>query len=252
MDGSAEPRFFLILTNISKLDNIKKVMVSANAFGVSEVFVVGLPQLDLGPMCANAFGKHQPPSLGTSLPAESDVSWCQGLLVSTVPPIMFRRFRSLAACREYCQRIKCSICGIEILAAAEDVTGAPFRGDTAFMLGNEGAGLSERQIEACDHFVKIPHYGGGTASLNVAVAASIVMHRFAVWARCQHRKIRAGAFQYHPRASELYHPLPNAGRLQQAMGRKCEGTKPSAVTVVHGAGAEEEEVRFALRHTPVM
>ena len=30
----------------------------------------------------------------------------------------------------------------------------------------------------CDFFVYIPQYGGGTASLNVTVAASIVLHHF--------------------------------------------------------------------------
>ncbi|KAI5057630.1 hypothetical protein GOP47_0027645 [Adiantum capillus-veneris] len=34
----------------------------------------------------------------------------------------------------------------------------------------------------CDYFIYIAQYGGGTASLNVAVAASIVLHHFAVWA----------------------------------------------------------------------
>ena len=58
----------------------------------------------------------------------------------------------------------------------------PFTGPTAFMMGNEGQGLSERHIQLCDSFVYIPQYGGGTASLNVAVAASIVLHQFAVWA----------------------------------------------------------------------
>ena len=50
------------------------------------------------------------------------------------------------------------------------------------MMGNEGDGLNERQIQLCDSFVYIPQYGCGTASLNVAVAASIVLHQFAVWA----------------------------------------------------------------------
>ena len=31
----------------------------------------------------------------------------------------------------------------------------------------------------CDFFVYIPQYGGGTASLNVTVAASIVLQHFA-------------------------------------------------------------------------
>jgi tRNA C32,U32 (ribose-2'-O)-methylase TrmJ len=111
----------------------------------------------------------------------------------------------------------------------------------------QGSGLSEKQIEACDHFIYIPHYGGGTASLNVACAASIVLHRFAAWAQYRHRPVVADAFQYTPRAAELYHPLPNSARLQQAMGRKCEGQKPSPVAVAHG----EAEVRFALPHSAV-
>lgn len=44
-------------------------------------------------------------------------------------------------------------------------------------------GLSSRQKAVCDKFVYIPQYGSGTASLNVAVACSIVLHHFAVWAQ---------------------------------------------------------------------
>jgi hypothetical protein len=36
------------------------------------------------------------------------------------------------------------------------VPGQPFRGSTAFLMGNEGHGLTEAQIAACDHFVYIP------------------------------------------------------------------------------------------------
>ena len=50
------------------------------------------------------------------------------------------------------------------------------------MLGNEGQGLTPRQMALCDAFVYIPQHGAGTASLNVAIAASIVLHHFAVWA----------------------------------------------------------------------
>lgn len=35
-----------------------------------------------------------------------------------------------------------------------------------------------KECEICDFFVYIPQYGGGTASLNVTVAASIVLHHF--------------------------------------------------------------------------
>lgn len=42
--------------------------------------------------------------------------------------------------------------------------------------------MNEKQLALCDSFCYIPQYGPGTASLNVAVAASIVLHSFAVWA----------------------------------------------------------------------
>ena len=42
--------------------------------------------------------------------------------------------------------------------------------------------MNEKQLAMCDHFVYIPQYSQGTASLNVNVAASIVMHHFSTWA----------------------------------------------------------------------
>jgi tRNA C32,U32 (ribose-2'-O)-methylase TrmJ len=43
----------------------------------------------------------------------------------------------------------------------------------------QGTGLSDKEMEICDSFVYIPQSGPGTASLNVTVAASIVLHQFA-------------------------------------------------------------------------
>ena len=50
-------------------------------------------------------------------------------------------------------------------------------GDIAVVVGNEGTGLSEKQMASCDQFVRIPQYGAGTASLNVYTAASIVLYK---------------------------------------------------------------------------
>lgn len=41
--------------------------------------------------------------------------------------------------------------------------------------------MSEQQKSCCDSFVYISQHGGGTASLNVTVAASIILHRYAGW-----------------------------------------------------------------------
>lgn len=42
--------------------------------------------------------------------------------------------------------------------------------------------MNPKQLALCDSFLYIPQHGPGTASLNVAVAASIVLHTFALWA----------------------------------------------------------------------
>ena len=38
--------------------------------------------------------------------------------------------------------------------------------------------MSDAQKGICDHFVYIPQYGNGTASLNVNVATALVLHNF--------------------------------------------------------------------------
>lgn len=53
----------------------------------------------------------------------------------------------------------------------------------AFMVGNEGQGMPEVQMQACDHFVYISQYSAATASLNVNCAAAIVLEHYARWAR---------------------------------------------------------------------
>ncbi len=67
------------------------------------------------------------------------------------------------------------------------------------MLGNEGSGLSPKQMALCDEFVYIPQYGVGTASLNVAVACSIVLHHFACWAGYPEREREGFKFVVAPR-----------------------------------------------------
>lgn len=46
-------------------------------------------------------------------------------------------------------------------------------GPTAFMFGNEGTGMTEKQLRLCDSLVYIPQFGYGTASLNVSNAGNM-------------------------------------------------------------------------------
>lgn len=104
--------------------------------------------------------------------------------------VAFRHFKTLEECCDILRCENCDIIGIEIIEDALPISTYPFnrRKSTAFMLGNEGQGMTDRQINLCDSFVYIPQYGVGTASLNVAVAASIVLHTYAVWAGYSERK----------------------------------------------------------------
>ncbi|TVU17901.1 hypothetical protein EJB05_33962, partial [Eragrostis curvula] len=156
---------FVVVHNVAKRHNVGTLARSATAFGVAEVVVVGRRDV-------SAFGSH-----------------------GATSHLRFRHFTSLALARAYLKDERgCDICGVEITDDAKPVTAHPFRGSTAFLFGNEGTGLSQKECEICDFFVYIPQYGGGTASLNVTVAASIVLHHFGVWAGFPERSREGNKF----------------------------------------------------------
>ncbi|KAK1946707.1 hypothetical protein P3T76_002259 [Phytophthora citrophthora] len=109
MEGVATPRHFLILNNVQKNKNIKNMLVSASAFGVKEVFVVGQKKFDL---------QEQEQFL-------SSLS-CQ-----------VTRLATLKDCRAHCQERGIRIVGVEIMHDAKSIADQPFTGDTAFIMGNE-------------------------------------------------------------------------------------------------------------------
>ncbi|KNH09694.1 hypothetical protein XU18_0379 [Perkinsela sp. CCAP 1560/4] len=76
--------------------------------------------------------------------------------------------------------MKCLLVGIEIMPGAKSIreNPLPFYGNTCFLLGSEGQGLSDQDKSLCDYFVYIPHAGSGTGSLNVSVACAIVLYQF--------------------------------------------------------------------------
>ncbi|KAI4345523.1 hypothetical protein L6164_012637 [Bauhinia variegata] len=139
---------YVLVHNIAKRHNVGTLARSAAAFGVSEFILVGRRDF-------NSFGSH-----------------------GSTSHIRFRHFHSLQEAGNFLKEKDCDICGVEITDDAQPVNQHPFKKSTAFLLGNEGTGLSAKECEICDFFVYIPQYGSGTASLNVTVAASIVLHHF--------------------------------------------------------------------------
>ena len=188
-NNNNKPKCYLTITNISKKPNVRSLLLLAAAFGCATVFVAGQKKFDF----SAAEG-----SSSTDLPHQLRAMVRDGQM----DIVRFDRLdeciahiKSIGAedddeigeagagtCNRQ-QRRPIRVVGVEIDPSSEDVEGEPFEGDTAFMMGNEGQGMNEKQMTLCDGFVKIAQYGGGTASLNVYVAASIVLHRFHHWAR---------------------------------------------------------------------
>jgi hypothetical protein len=83
----------------------------------------------------------------------------------------------------------------------------------------QGQGLNERQLALCDSFVYIPQYGPGTASLNVAVAASIVLHHFALFAGYPVRQREVGWGGQ--REGQAAWPRQMAGDGRARQGQRC-------------------------------
>jgi len=163
-DGRSEHHdSYLILHNIAKRSNYGFLLRTATAFGVAGIIVVGKRRFDAGGACGTARGSSK------------------------------RHFHTMPEACAFLRSRDCSIVGIEITDSAQPVHCHRWSGSTAFMVGNEGGGLTASQKAHCDAFVYIAQYGS-VECLNVNVAAGITLHHFAVWAGLYEQKKCGGRF----------------------------------------------------------
>ena len=175
------PRPYLILTNISKRQNVRNLLQLSAAFGCPAVFVVGQPSFEFDP---DAEGTDVPSQLREGIRRGTmEIVRFDGLdeCVAHVKSMYVERSGGTSA--DDNQRQAMPILGVEIDESSVNLESEPFASSTAFMMGNEGSGMSSKQMAACDGFVRISQYGGSTASLNVSVACGLVLHRFDLWRR---------------------------------------------------------------------
>ncbi len=158
-----KPSFYLLIYNISKLKNVGTLIRSANAFGVKQIFILGSDKKIL----KKFFGSQ-----------------------GTVNKSDFLFFDNPNQLLTYCKDNNISCCGVEIGNNSQPIQSYQFKGDTLFILGNEGQGMNNKQKELCgENLVYIPQYSNKTASLNVACAGSIIFHHFALWAKYEETKV---------------------------------------------------------------
>lgn len=148
----------VVLHNIRSAHNVGSVFRTADAAGIREIFLVGYT-----PLPVNRFGHVQKEIAKTALGGEKTVPWT---FVST-----WRQCEKLLKERGY-----------RLVAVEQDKRALPYtalhtKSSKAFIFGNEVQGLPKAVRDSADALVYIP-MRGKKESLNVSVAAGIIMYSF--------------------------------------------------------------------------
>ena len=146
---------FLILYSIRSAYNVGAIFRTADAVGVSKIYLVGVT-----PCPADKFGRVSGQIAKTALGAENAVVW---EYKKTLPPLIKKLKKEM----------------VEIIALEQDVQAVDYRklkpkGDWALILGEETTGLSRSDLDKCDVIIEIP-MKGEKESLNVSVAAGVAI-----------------------------------------------------------------------------
>jgi tRNA G18 (ribose-2'-O)-methylase SpoU len=159
----------VLLHNIRSTHNVGSIFRSADAAGVSSIFLSGYT-----PIPIDRFGRPQKDIAKTALGAEKNIAW-----------------NYLKKPQKLISDLKkegWTIVGVEQDKRAIDYRTFKVGGKTLFIFGNEVLGISPSLRKQCDTIVEIPmhgamvqqahhsrHTGRGKESLNVSVAAGIIL-----------------------------------------------------------------------------
>ena len=154
---SKKYNFSVLIYNIQSKHNVKSIINTALSFDCDKILIIGKDKK----VQQNYYSNEKNQSIINE---------------------KFIIFSNLDELKEYITKNKIYACGIEIGKNCVPVQKEPFKGDTLFVLGNEGMGLNQRQKELCEQFVFIEQYSNKTGSLNVGMASSIIFYHFFIWA----------------------------------------------------------------------
>ena len=147
----------LILHNIRSAYNVGAIFRTADAVGVSKIYLVGYTPAPL-----DRFGRPRKDIAKAALGAEKTIPWDHTARIGEV-------FKKL-------KKEKTKIIAIEQSSRSVDYKKFKLTAPTAFLLGNEVEGLSKNLLKQCDTTIEIP-MRGKKESLNVSVAAGVVLFR---------------------------------------------------------------------------
>lgn len=147
----------LILPNIRSAVNVGAIFRTADAIGISKIFLIGCT-----PRPTDKFGRIQKDIAKSALGAETWVPWEYKEKLIPLLKILKKD-------------------GYKIIALEQDKRAVDYRKiktseKNAIILGEEVNGLDKKVLDICDQIIEIPMYGK-KESLNVSVACGIALFR---------------------------------------------------------------------------
>ena len=146
----------LILDNIRSTHNVGSIFRTADAAGVSKIYLIGTT-----PDPIDRFGREQSDIAKTALGAEKSLSWEH---VHDISAVLER----------YPDYFKIAL---EQSADSKDYKTIEPKENNIIILGTEVTGLSKEILDKCDVVAEIP-MAGEKESLNVSVATGVFLFRF--------------------------------------------------------------------------
>jgi len=147
----------LILHNIRSVYNVGALFRTADAVGVSKIYLSGYT-----PTPIDRFNRPRPDFHKCALGAEQTVPWEYRKTISPILKVLRKE-------------------GFEIIALEQDERSVDYKKfkpkpKTALLLGTETTGIPKTTLVQCDSIIEIP-MRGKKESLNVSVSAGIVLYR---------------------------------------------------------------------------
>jgi tRNA G18 (ribose-2'-O)-methylase SpoU len=148
---------FIILHNIRSAQNVGSIFRTADACGISKIFLTGYT-----PSPMDTFGRVQGKIAKTALGAEKSMPWEYKRTPSSI----------ISKLKEDNVEIIC----VEQSKNSVDYKKLKIKKDTAFIFGNEVLGVSLQLQKKCEKISFIP-MKGEKESLNVAVSVGVFLYR---------------------------------------------------------------------------
>ena len=86
-----------------------------------------------------------------------------------------RHHESPTELTDWAAQVEIPIIGLDNVPGSVALEGFDFPRECVLLFGQEGAGLSQQALSACDHVLAIASFGS-TRSINVGAAAAVAMH----------------------------------------------------------------------------